>query len=163
MLQESVCPCSQSHMKTRIQFVFLLLILTAGWLPLAFGQGPSRPYNIEIHAGDSVYRPGTKIVLPLGSPEVRVIIQNQGSNSSARFIAKKLTISSPRNVGSSQPIAVFEIPEKDGSNFPVSSGLNQSPTSLTFTLEGITEIRSGKYKSWNVPLRERTFTIQYVR
>lgn len=150
-------------MKTQFQFVLLLLILTLGWFPIAYGQAPNRPYNIEIHVGDSVYRPGTKIVLPIGTPEVRVIIQNQSSNSSSRFIAKKLTISSPRNVGSSQPVAVFEIPEKDGSNFPVSNGLNQTPSSLTFSLEGITEIRSGKYKSWNVPLRERTFTIQYVR
>ncbi|MBK9449752.1 MAG: hypothetical protein IPN95_10200 [Bacteroidetes bacterium] len=150
-------------MKLRFEITLLLLVLLAGGLSSAYGQASNKPYNIEIHVADSVYRPGTKIVLPLGTPEVRVIIQNVGGNSSSRFIAKKLTITSPRNVGSSQPVAVYDIPEKDGSNFPVSNGLNQNPSTLTFSLEGITEVRSGKSKSWNVPLRERTFTIEYVR
>jgi hypothetical protein len=150
-------------MKLRFEITLLLLILLVGGVSSAYGQASNKPYNIEIHVGDSIYRPGGKIVLPLGTPEVRVIIQNVGSNSSSCFIAKKVTISSPRNVGSSQPVAVFDIPEKDGSNFPVSDGLNQTPSTVTFCLEGITEIRSGKSKSWNVPLRERTFTIEYVR
>lgn len=144
------------------QFILMLGFLI-GLTMTVQGQVSSKPYAIEIHVGDSIYRPGSKIVLPLGTPDVRVVILNVGSNPEARFIAKKVVVTAPYGIGNAQRVATFDIPAKDGSNFHVSNGLVANPTTLTFSLEGFTEIRGEKFKSWNVPHRERTFTIQYVR
>jgi hypothetical protein len=140
-----------------IGIVLLLGLLIVGKSGLS-AQSTNRPFLIEIGLGDSIYRPGSKITLPANTPEIRVQIRTVGGNPESRFIAKKLVYSSPKNVGSATPIASFNIPEAQGNNFPIS--LVSPRQSTTYTIEGITEIRGSKSKTWNIPLRERSFTIE---
>lgn len=143
--------------KSSIAILLLLGLLIFGKSNL-LAQSNARPFLIEIWIGDSIYRPGSKITAPANPPEIRVQIRTVGGNPESRFIAKKLVYSSPKNVGSATNVATFNIPEAQGNSFPIS--LVSPRQSTTYTIEGITEIRGSKSKTWNVPLRERSFTIE---